>query len=211
MPRHTPLTSLSDWSHRLLVEVLRPGDLAVDLTAGNGSDTRFLAEAVGPGGLVLGFDVQPQALANTARRLETAGINPVPHRGRRPPECPSGVVLIADGHETVADYLPRAATAFIANLGFLPGGDKQLATRPRTTLVAINAALCNLAPRGRLAVVVYVGHPGGREEATQLEQLLGNYPPGEWDVLRIVVANRQQAPFLLVVERRCDRSTSVLA
>lgn len=211
MPRHTPLTALGDWSHRLLAEVLRAGDLAVDLTAGNGYDTRFLAETVGPGGMVLGFDIQPQALANAARRLEAAGFEPRLHRGRRPPACESGVVLVDDGHEAVADYLPGAAKAFIANLGYLPGGDKQLVTRPRTTLMAVSAALNHLAPGGRLAVMVYPGHPGGEDERGQLEQLLELCSADSWDVLRIDALNRDQAPCLLIVEKRCDCSASVKA
>jgi predicted methyltransferase len=40
------------------VQVLRPGDTVVDATAGNGQDTLFLAEAVGPTGTVYALDVQ---------------------------------------------------------------------------------------------------------------------------------------------------------
>lgn len=39
-------------------QVLRPGDVAVDATAGNGHDTLFLAQAVGPSGTVYAIDVQ---------------------------------------------------------------------------------------------------------------------------------------------------------
>ena len=36
--------------HDLVRRVLRPGDVAVDATVGNGQDTLFLAECVGPTG-----------------------------------------------------------------------------------------------------------------------------------------------------------------
>jgi predicted methyltransferase len=201
MPSPHRLSSLSDWSHQVLADVLRPGHLAVDLTAGNGHDTRFLSERVGQSGLVLGFDVQPQALDNTAARLDTFGIATIRHQGRQPPEVASGVVLIADGHEAVADYLPRPAQAFIANLGFLPGGDRSIKTDPDTTVKAVTSALSNLAPLGRLALVIYVGHPGGREEGAALESLLSKLPPDGWDVARFQPLNRRLSPYLLVVEK----------
>ena len=40
------------------MQVLRPGDMAVDATAGNGADTLALARMVGPDGVVHGIDVQ---------------------------------------------------------------------------------------------------------------------------------------------------------
>src|ERR1700753_1556592 len=46
----TALTTAVQWSHRLLEGRLRPGDWAVDATAGNGHDTVFLAQRVLPGG-----------------------------------------------------------------------------------------------------------------------------------------------------------------
>lgn len=201
MSRPISLASQIDWSHKLLAEVLQLGDLAVDLTAGNGADTLFLAEMVGRSGLVLAFDIQQQALAKTAVQLEAAGITSARHQGRRPPETLSGAVLICDGHETVADYLPAAPKAFIANLGYLPGGDKSITTQPKTTLKAIESALAGLAPHGRLAVVGYVGHPGSWDEGKQLEMLLMELPPGGWEVTRIQPLNRQLAPYLLVVEK----------
>ena len=39
-------------------QVLRPGDMAVDATAGNGADTLALARMVGPRGVVHAIDVQ---------------------------------------------------------------------------------------------------------------------------------------------------------
>ncbi len=51
------------------------------------------------------------------------------------------------------------------NLGYLPGGRPERATRPETTLPAMNAALGLLAPGGLLSVVAYPGHSGGAAEA----------------------------------------------
>ena len=37
---------------------VRPGDTVVDATCGNGHDTKWLAQAVGPSGRVFAFDIQ---------------------------------------------------------------------------------------------------------------------------------------------------------
>ena len=70
----TPLTELA---HTLVRAVLQPGDIAIDATAGNGHDTQFLAECVGPNGTVYSFDIQLAALAVTTVRLAAAGLNNV--------------------------------------------------------------------------------------------------------------------------------------
>ena len=63
------LPTAVEWSHAILTERLRPGDVVVDATAGNGHDTVFLAEHVLPGGRVFAFDVQEEAVAATQRQI----------------------------------------------------------------------------------------------------------------------------------------------
>ena len=57
------------FSHQLLKEVVEPGDFVIDATMGNGHDTAFLAELVGPSGEVFAFDIQKEALINTEQKL----------------------------------------------------------------------------------------------------------------------------------------------
>lgn len=56
-PVHKNRGGLTDWDAAAM-QALRPGDTAVDATMGNGHDTLFLAQAVGPTGHVIGFDIQ---------------------------------------------------------------------------------------------------------------------------------------------------------
>ncbi|MCZ7647943.1 MAG: 16S rRNA (cytosine(1402)-N(4))-methyltransferase RsmH [Planctomycetota bacterium] len=49
---------------------LRPGDLAVDATLGAGGHAALMLEALGPGGRLLGLDVDPTALELARARLE---------------------------------------------------------------------------------------------------------------------------------------------
>lgn len=197
------LTRIVLWAHQLVTEVLAPGDLAVDLTAGTGRDTLTLWQAVGAGGQVLAFDVQEAALAQSAARLRGAGAQVERHpAGADPADFGQGVHLLLAGHEQLAAHLPAAPRAVIANLGYLPGGDQTLTTQRDTTLAALGQALDALLPGGRLAVVVYPGHGAGHSEAQGVEALFRCLSASRWQVLRLSVPNKDGVPLLLVAERR---------
>ena len=147
---------LTTAAHRALSRQLRPGDTAIDATAGNGHDTARLAELTSPGGSVFAIDIQPEALAATRRRLHAEGLGEV---------C----TLICGNHaEELAKLRPglaNRAAAAVFNLGFLPGGDHTIRTRPDSTLAALDQAGELLRADGLLAVIAYRGHPGGAAEA----------------------------------------------
>ena len=56
-----------------LLQAVNAGDTVVDATMGNGHDTLFLAELVGPEGHVCAFDIQESALEST-RALLAGGL-----------------------------------------------------------------------------------------------------------------------------------------
>ncbi|WP_456445370.1 tRNA (mnm(5)s(2)U34)-methyltransferase [Thiolapillus sp.] len=144
----------------IVSEYLRPGGQAVDATAGNGHDTLFLARTLGPGGKVFAFDIQPQALAATATRLEEAGLS------RR-------VTLVHRGHEHLENSVPPQSRqhiqAVMFNLGYLPGSDKTTITCRDNTLAALEQARRVLAPGGIISVLAYRGHAGGQEESLAVQ------------------------------------------
>jgi glyoxylase-like metal-dependent hydrolase (beta-lactamase superfamily II) len=76
------------------------------------------------------------------------------------------VRLIHAGHETLAEQVTAPVSAVVFNLGYFPGGDRSIITRPETTLSALEQARRILAPGGILAITVYPGHNGGESEAT---------------------------------------------
>lgn len=155
-----PLTQLA---HDLLRPVLEAGDHAMDATAGNGHDTRFLAEAVGETGRVLGLDIQEAAIRVSGSRLAQAGLS-------------DRVTLLQAGHERLDELLPVPMRgnlkAVMFNLGYLPGGDRARITRPDTTLAALAAALDHLRPDGVISLLVYRGHPGGNDEYAAIHHWL---------------------------------------
>ena len=48
----------------------RPGDVAVDCTAGSGGHSAALARAIGRGGRLISIDLDPQSLASTAQHMQ---------------------------------------------------------------------------------------------------------------------------------------------
>ncbi|MBN2645067.1 MAG: hypothetical protein JXR59_06310 [Desulfuromonadaceae bacterium] len=203
MSRCESFSDLIFWSHRLAQETLQPGDLAVDLTVGHGRDSLHLAQCVDSRhqGTVLGFDIQSQAIENSLAQLENEGI-PACRISRPQQVQAAGVFLTETCHARLSLFLPRAPKVVMANLGYLPGGDHRLVTRAETTCAALEQALEELVAGGRLILVVYRRHEGGKEESQAVDRLLQGLNPNQWDVLRLDPFNRQQAPYLLVAEKK---------
>jgi hypothetical protein len=104
-------------------------------------------------------------------------------------------------HAGFSAILPGAPKGIIANLGYLPGGDQNLVTRPETTRIALEQGCSILAKGGRMAVVVYPGHPGGAEEGRAVGDFFAGLQDPGFQVLRLDVSNRPAAPFVFVVEK----------
>lgn len=196
------LTRIVSWSHELLAEVLHAGDTVLDLTAGTGQDTLALFRMVGREGQVIAFDIQSQALESTWTRLLAQGAevryDPC---SNEPLEFRTGIDLICAGHEKLGHFITRPVRGVIANLGYLPGGDQAIITRPETTVVALKKACDLLLPGGRLAVAVYPGHLGGDEEADAVSHFFAGLPDNLFEVVTLRIFNREAAPFLFVGER----------
>ena len=180
-----------------LLRAVQPGDTVVDATMGNGHDTLMLCEAVGPGGRVFAFDVQEQALAETDRRLREQGV-----RDR--------AELIHAGHEHMAEYFhdhPLPVTGFaqviLFNLGYLPGGDKQLTTQTPSTLAALRQSLDLLAKDGLICVTMYCGHPEGKKEKAAVLDFAEGLDPRIWHVSYIQMLNQKKdPPEILLITRK---------
>jgi Putative rRNA methylase len=147
------------------------GALAVDATVGNGYDTLFLAHRVGPKGRVLGFDVQKAALAGARELLKFVG-------------SLDRVSFIHDSHSRLTDHLPPQAAiqGAMFNLGYLPRGNRQIITRPETTVMALGGVLANLAAQGRITILVYRGHEEGVLEYVKVREFLEQLSDEEWTV-----------------------------
>lgn len=172
-----------------LRQVVRPGDLVIDATMGNGHDTAMLAELVGLQGRVIAFDVQAEAVASTRRLLEAQGLID---------RCE----LHCLGHEHIGDVVAEPVRAAVFNLGWLPGGNKAVTTHWETTRQAVKACLRLLMPGGVATICAYPGHAAGDEERHQLTALLSALRPQAYNVLHQRFLNAGPgAPECFIIQR----------
>lgn len=150
---------LTGLAHKLAAEILTEGGIAIDATAGNGQDTAYLAKLVGEKGRVVAIDIQPLAVATTKARLESEGLAA---------RCDVRVADHADLAQLAAPHAGKI-DCILFNLGYLPGSDHSLVTKPITTGKALHAALELVRPGGRILCVAYTGHPGGEDESETVE------------------------------------------
>lgn len=198
------LPTLDDLARLAVRRALEPSDentiqpgpalFAVDATAGNGHDTLFLARLLRDRGTVYAFDVQDAALNATRSRLAADGLD-------------GHVRLIAAGHEHAAKRLPENAHGRVSvvmfNLGFLPGSDKRVITRPGTTLQALEDLMRLAAPRAVFTLHLYTGHAGGAEESAAVLDRTQSLDRNAWRVLLCSQHNKiRRAEHLLLLEKR---------
>lgn len=167
---------------------IKPGGTVIDFTMGNGHDTAWLAEAVGEGGHVYAFDIQPDAVAHTQQRLENAGLID---------RC----TLILDSHENVRKYVSEPICAGVFNLGYLPGGDRTKTTQRASTAAAVNAAISLLEEDGIILVAVYPGHTEGTLEGEMLDEMLSGLDRRIFSVSRLRIINSPTSPFFFAIEK----------
>ncbi|MEQ9104228.1 MAG: class I SAM-dependent methyltransferase [Rhodothermales bacterium] len=179
--------------HTMVREVIRPGDRVVDATCGNGHDSEFLAAKVGPEGHVWSLDVQDAAVQATRMRLSTAGL------------AVQSTVVQAD-HASLATVVPAAwkgtVSAVLFNLGYLPGADRGIRTRPGSTIAALGDALDLLRQDGMVSVVVYPGHEGGADESHAVRGYVSALDPKQFGVWRYESMNGPPTvPWLAIIRR----------
>ncbi|WP_409270980.1 class I SAM-dependent methyltransferase [Neobacillus sp. SCS-31] len=178
----------------LLEKAVMEGGAAVDATMGNGHDTLFLTLLTGENGMVFAFDIQAEALEATKRKLAENGTG-------------SRATLFHAGHERAAELIPSQyhgqLQGAIFNLGYLPGSDKSIVTKPATTISAIEQLLGMMAPGGIIVLVIYHGHEGGAEERDSLLSFVHGLDQKEAHVLQYEFINQKNnPPFIIAIEKR---------
>ena len=176
-------------SHLLMRNFVQEGDRTVDATCGNGHDTLLLATLVSDSGHVWGFDIQQQAITETGRRVGDAALS-------------QRVTLVHAGHEELARHVTMPVQAVLFNLGYRPGGDRNIITRPETTASALEQSLHLLTPGGIVLVTIYPGHDGGSKEQATVDAWAAGLHPREWHCWRMGQTNvSADAPYLLLVQK----------
>ncbi|CAN6980293.1 unnamed protein product [Brassica rapa subsp. trilocularis] len=212
-PRNFPLPGIEDVfvgylfgrkkatevAHVVWEQVIQKGDMVIDATCGNGNDTLAMLKMVTDesdccGGCVYAMDIQKDAIESTSCLLDqTLGS-----------EEKERVKLFNMCHSKMEEIVPENSSVRMVafNLGYLPGGNKSIITASNTTLLALKAAERVLMPGGLISLVVYIGHPGGREELEVVEAFGSSLPVSDWVCCKLQMLNRPLAPVLVFMFKR---------
>lgn len=187
------LDRILPFARLLLEKAVQEGDVVIDATVGNGNDTLFLANLVGATGNVYGFDIQEDAIQTTSSKIKEHQLEQV--------------TLFQTGHENMKDYIPsihhRKVTGAIFNLGYLPGGNKEIVTKSATTIAAIEQLLEITSAEGIIVLVIYHGHEEGAIERDDLLQYVQKIDQAVAHVLEYKFINQKNnPPFIIAIEKR---------
>lgn len=175
---------VSNLSHDIIKNYGIKFDVALDGTLGNGNDTKFLE---GLFQKTYSFDIQKECIDKYKKESSY-----------------NKVILINDSHENVKEYITsEKIDAAMFNLGFLPGGDKNITTEGISSLKAIKDSLELLIEGGILTIACYIGHEKGKEEYEIIKNYLCSIDKSKFGVMEHSFLNRSHvSPRLIVVEKK---------
>lgn len=170
-----------DFAHQKWEKLAFDGACAIDATCGNGRDTAVLAELFSD---VIAIDIQMDAIEKTCM------------------EIGESVSYYCQCHSSFPEEVyEKPISLIVYNLGYLPGGKKEITTKTSTTLISVQKGLQLLIPGGMMSITCYPGHPEGAKEETELLKLAKELDPEEWSVTHLVWINRNKAPSLLLLQK----------
>lgn len=176
--RRTPDLTAVKFVQDFLATHLTHPTLCIDATCGNGGDTAFLCSLTAPEGRVLGFDIQPEAIASTRARMENLSIPPERYQ------------LICDSHANLLQYVaPGTADAVMFNFGWLPGADHAVFSTADSSIPALEAALSAVRSGGIVSAILYSGEVIGSAEKQTVLTWLRSLPLSKYTVLVCNFAN----------------------
>lgn len=173
-----PLFSLTNMVKGCLSSQSLPPGWLFDMTLGSGQDTLFLLQQF-PNRPLLGIDIQNIALQNTQKNLAKLDI----------PSKEDLIHLRLGCHSQLQTWINELHIQQIAlvmyNLGYLPGSDKKVITKPTTTLESLRVASPHLAVGGMISLMIYQGHSGGEEEAEAIFHFIKQLTHDQWRVWKM--------------------------
>jgi tRNA G10 N-methylase Trm11 len=184
MQRQFPLfQSHIDLAHSYWHRLVKPGDLVIDATCGNGKDALFLAGLLAA--RIICLDIQQKAVDSSKELLKEY----------------NHISFHTQCHSTFPEEIESESVKLIVyNLGYLPGGDKTRTTQSRTTIESLSKALKLIQPGGAVSVTCYPGHPEGAVEEEKILSWSENLAQDKWNVCFHHFSNRKQSPSLLIIQ-----------
>ena len=161
----------------IMEQFINKESLCVDMTLGNGNDLVRMAKLSTQGELY-GFDIQEEAIRRSKEKFSEG----------------SHIHLILDSHENFSNYVKSPIDFAIYNLGYLPGGDKDIYTMVDSTLGSLKQLLTQLKVGGNVVITAYPGHAMGKRESLKIKELLSTLSQKSYEVLFFDLLNQINNP-----------------
>lgn len=194
MKRFPLFQSHLDLAHSFWKQIVKPGDILIDATCGNGHDTLALAQmGLTPhSGRLYAIDIQAKAIESCQHHLANHLI----------PEVYSRIQFIQGCHSRIPAEIPRQSVALIVyNLGYLPGSDKQVVTTNATTIQSLENSLSLIKHGGAISVTCYPGHTEGKIEKEMVLNFAEKLLPSQWSCSHHEWLNRSSSPSVLIMQK----------
>lgn len=177
------VSDVSNLSHHIIEKFIENKNIAIDATLGNGHDSNFLASVFEK---VYAFDIQQEACNNYVNSNKN-----------------TNVIVINDSHHKFLNYIKSDVNCITYNLGFLPGGNKEITTLASTTLESIKHGLKILSSGGLMSIAIYRGHTEGLDEESCILKFAKELPRNIYGVMIHKYLNRAStSPTLIIIEKK---------
>ena len=169
---------------KIIIDQKKCAKIAADMTVGKGNDSKYILDNTSVERLY-GFDIQKEA--------EKAARNLIGKDER--------FIFHLESHEKVDNYIKEGLDLAVFNLGYLPGGDKEITTNYKSTIKSLEKTLGLMDPDGLIIITIYPGHPAGKLESERIEKFLNNLDSKKYAVMKLAYQNRpNNPPYIMVVQ-----------
>lgn len=176
------VTDVNNISHHIIKNFCSNFNVAVDATLGNGYDTDFLSQLFSK---VYSFDIQKIVIDEYEKKNK------------------NNVLLINDSHENFKKYINEKVDCIMYNLGFLPGGDKNITTKVESTIKSLENTLELMNSSSLITIALYRGHEEGKKEEAAVLNFVHALPKESFGVILHSFVNRSNTPpYLIVIEKK---------
>ena len=143
---------------------------------------------------IYGIDIQEQAVSASRELLASKKL-----------QSNVTITFLHNSHDIALHQEIKENTIdlIIFNLGYLPGGDHSIITRPHNTIEALNNAFPKLAKDGIITIVAYPGTPEGMEEKEALHEYIAQLDQVKYNVCHWHPINQaNNPPELYLIQKR---------
>lgn len=169
---------------KIIIDTKKDIKIAADMTVGKGNDSKYILENTGVEWLY-GFDIQKES--------EEAAKNLIGQDSR--------FIFHLESHETVDDYIKEGLDLVVYNLGYLPGGNKEITTKYESTIKSLEKTLKLMRENGLIILTIYPGHPAGKVESEKIEKYLAKIDPKKYAVMKLAYQNRpNNPPYVMLIK-----------